>query len=138
MVPPKIIGDLSLEGSTGEPSPEDLSTFDHQLVRFRNAPIKVQITSLFGISLQLPCKLFLIVLLKLFLNDPNNSRYLIILTPSQQSVHFFVSIITRVQINKALQSCILFIIFKFLLYLVLFSGICDFFKHEGEDIGGCY
>lgn len=72
MVPSKIVGDLSLQGSTGEPSPEDLSTFDHQLVRFRNAPVKVQITSLLGISFQFPCKLFLVVLLKLFLNDPNN------------------------------------------------------------------
>lgn len=51
VVPSKIVGDLPLKGGTRESSPEDLATLDHQLIRFWNPSVKVQVASLFGIGL---------------------------------------------------------------------------------------
>ena len=52
-------------------------------------------------------------------------------------IHFFIGIVTCVEIDKALQSSVLLIIFKFLLSLAFLSVVCNLLEHEGKDIGGC-
>mgnify|MGYP006897116600 CR=1 FL=1 len=136
MVLAEVVCNLALQRGAGEPSPEEFLAFYHCFIGFWDASIEVKVAALFGIGFQFPCKFLLVVLLKLLLNDPNDCGYLLILTFSEQLIHFFIGVVARVQINEALQSWVLFLAFEALLSYVFLSVVCDFFQHEGEDVGG--
>lgn len=108
----EVVCYFPLEGSTGKASPEHLFTFGHRLIRFRNASIQIEQSSLFDIGFKFPCELFFVVLLKLFLDDSDDSRDLIVFTFPEQLVHFFVCVVTSVKIHKAFEGCVLLLRFE--------------------------
>ena len=134
VVSSEIVGYFTLERGRGESSPKYFLALDHGFVRLRYPPVQVQESSLLRIGLQFPGKLFLIVLFKLLLDGSNDSRYLGILTFPEKLIHFLIGMIARIQVDKAFQSSILFILFKPLLGHTFLSIISYFFQHKGHDI----
>lgn len=131
VVSSKVVGNLSFNRSAGETSPENLFALDHSLIRFGYAPVEIKEPPLFGVRLEFPCKFLLVILLKLFFDNPNNSRYLLILTFPEQLVHFFVCIVPSVQIDETFKCRILLVLLKFLLGNSLLPIISYLLKHEG-------
>ena len=96
VVPSEVVGYLAFEGGRGEAPPEDLLALDHGLVRLGDAPVEVKVPTLLGVGLQLPGKLFLIILLKLLLDSPDDCRDLLVLTFPEKLVHFLIGVIAGI------------------------------------------
>ena len=137
VVSAKIVCHFPLEWCTCKSSPEELLSLYHSFVRFCYPSEQIQKPSLLCISLKLSRKLLLVILLELLLDNPNDSRYLLILTFPQQIIHFLVCVVSRIKIDETLQSWILFLLLEFLLCDTFLPVIGYLFKHERKDVGGC-
>ena len=110
------------------------SSLHHNFVRLWYSAIKIKVPSNFCVGFQLTCKLFLVILLKLLFYDTNHCRNFFILAASKHLVHFFVSVVTSVKVDKAFQGSILFLAFESLLCLSFLTTIGNLFKHKRENI----
>lgn len=72
VVSTKVVGYFALEGGAGETSPKYFFALYHGFVWFADTPVKIQVSTLLGISLELPGKLFLVILLELLLDDSDD------------------------------------------------------------------
>lgn len=54
------------------------------------------------VCLEFSGELLFVILLKLFLDDSNYRGNAVILTLSQQAIHFFIGIVTGIEVDEAL------------------------------------
>lgn len=101
MITAEIVSNLTLERRAGETFPKHSLPLHHRLIWLRDAAIEVKEFAVFCVCFQFPSELLLIILLELFLNDPDHCRYFFVLILSQRRVYLFVSVAARVQINEA-------------------------------------
>ena len=97
----KVVGDFPLQRSASESSPENLLPFHHSLVRLGDTSIEVQISPLLCVGFELSGKLLLVVLFKLLLDNSDDGRNFLVFAFSEQLVHFFVSVVSSVEIYEA-------------------------------------
>ena len=97
----KVVGDFPLQRSASESSPENLLPFHHSLVRLGDTSIEVQISPLLCVGFELSGKLLLVVLFKLLLDNSDYGRNFLVFAFSEQLVHFFVSVVSSVEIYEA-------------------------------------
>lgn len=81
------------------------------------------------VCLEFSGEFLFVILLKLFLDDSNYRGNAVILTLSQQAIHFFIGIVTGIEVDEALKGSVLLVVLELLLNNVFLSVVCDLLKH---------